>query len=74
MGQYGVEPGMQAEANAGNTSGSHDESPHGGGRRPPTSFGLLVFEAFASACSFCFGPILQTLLWPPIVSDSGLGV
>ena len=26
---------IRAEANAGNTSRPHDESPHGGGRRPP---------------------------------------
>jgi len=26
---------MQAQANAENTSGAHDESPHGGGRNPP---------------------------------------
>ena len=56
---------IHAEANAGNTSGPHDESLHGGaggaatmwrgvaeGR--PTSCGPLGFAAFASACTVWF--------------------
>jgi len=56
-----------------NTSGPHDESPHGGGRRPhhimwPAS--LLqhlrphVFSVFAPYCISFFGPILYCIPGP----------
>jgi len=50
-------------------AGPRDESPHAGGAAEgrPTSCGPLVFSASASACIFCFGPILYFLLWPYIV-------
>ena len=51
---------MYAEANAQNTSGPHDESPHGGGRRRPPHI-MWSFNIF----SICLR--LHFLLWPHIV-------
>jgi len=50
---------IQAEANAENTSGPHEESPHVGGRRPPH----IMWPT--STFSICLP--LYFLLWPHIV-------
>ena len=50
---------IQAETNAANSIGQHDESPHGGGRRPPRTMWP------ASIFSICL--CLYFLLWPDIV-------
>ena len=54
----GQQQKTHAEANAGNPSGPHDESPHGEGQVEgrPTSCGPLMFSAFACACIFLFLP------------------
>ena len=50
---------MQAEANAENTSGPQDETPHGGGRRR-----FIMW----SASIFSIDLRLYSQLWPHIVS------
>ena len=55
---------IHVEANAENISGTHDESPNGGGRRrrPPHTMCPANIFSMCSASIFCFCPILYFLM------------
>jgi len=76
----GQKQNIHAEAKAENTSGPHDESPHGGGRRPPhimwpaSIFKICIpmyFLVLLHIVFSAFGPYCMFCFWPILYCISG---